>query len=319
MPPTRLTLASLTLPQKLLVLVILGTVGSGYLAALANTFAQVAGSDGRQSVTLADFPSVAKERGLAALAGEIERSLGKEDVVRRYHGLGSGVTRLQAALDGTMKPKILEELTKGTTGDEATIKLAEELRQMLIDWSRLDRPLREQAYRAGVPVTADGAANLVKFQELATRKAKMPKVEPVIAHTLRDYCVTCHSPGGDPQARTMPLETFEQVDAYCTEDHGMSLPQLAMTTHVHLLGFAVLFAMTGFLFSLTSYPEWVRILFVPWTLLFQMMEIACWWLAKTQVVFAAAIFYLGGIVGIGLLIQIVGVLWDLVRPRAPTT
>lgn len=318
--PHRLTLRSLSFPQKLLVLTILATVGLGYLAALANLFSQVAGADGNQTVSLAEFGSVARERGLSALMGEIENSLGKDDVIRRYHGSGAGVTRLEAALNGTMKEKISEQLGSDGQIDDATGKLAEELRQTLIAFSKLDRPLRKQAYEDGVPTNDEGAVDWAAFELVVNKKVnkKDAKIQPLITETLSEYCVGCHKPGGDSQAQSMPLETLEQVERYCVEDRGMSYPQLAMTTHVHLLGFSVLFAMTGFIFSLTSFPTVIRAIFTPWTLAFQIGEIACWWLAKSHVGFAVAIFYLGGLVGIGLLVQIGGSLIDLfARPSSP--
>jgi hypothetical protein len=90
---------------------------------------------------------------------------------------------------------------------------------------------------------------------------------------------------------------------------------LALTTHVHLLGFSVLFAMTGFLFSLTEFPWAMRLFFVPFTLAAQLVEIACWWLAKVDVVYAKMIFYLGPLVGLGLVVQSAGVLLDLLLRR----
>lgn len=95
----------------------------------------------------------------------------------------------------------------------------------------------------------------------------------------------------------------------------MSYEKLALHTHVHLLGFSMLFAMTGFLFSLTSYPLWLRLPFVPWTLGFQVIEIACWWLAKVDIHAAQAIFYLGPVISIGLAVQILGTLFDLLFRR----
>lgn len=305
----RLTLRELALPQKLLALVVLSTVGLGYLAALANLFANVAGADGRQTVVLEEIPALFQERGLGGVVTEIEKSLGKDDVVRRYHGSGAGVNRLEAALNGTMRGKILESLAGDDAPDEDTKALAEELRTMLIRWSHLEPPRRRETFEKGVPVNEEGALDWTALESEGDFER-----QPLVADTFQQYCASCHSGSGDPQARGFPLETFAQIDAYCVEDRGMSYAQLAMTTHVHLLGFSVLFAMTGFLFSLTSLPLWLRVVFAPWTLFFQICEIVCWWLAKTDVVFAEAIFYLGGVVGLGLLIQIVGCLADLVRP-----
>lgn len=318
----RLSLRSLSLPQRLLVVVILATVGIGYLAALANMFAQVAGADGAQTIQLGDIPTVYRERGISGVFKEIDRSLGKEDVVRRYHGHGAGVTRLEAALNGSMKAMIVEGMSsKDEPADEATLAAAENLRQALILWSHLPHPARRLAYDEGIAATGDGAPDLERlhrsFFEQSANKKDGTKREALISATLNDHCVKCHSPSGpEALARSFPLETFEQVDAYCVEDRGMSYAQLAMTTHVHLLGFSVLFAMTGFLFSLTSFPLWVRVVITPWVLGWQMVEIFCWWLAKSDPIFAEAIFYLGPLVGVGLLIQISGSLFDMVWPRS---
>ncbi len=71
------------------------------------------------------------------------------------------------------------------------------------------------------------------------------------------------------------------------------------------------------MFSLTSFPTFVRAVFVPWTLFFQVIEICCWWLAKSHVGFAYAIFYLGPLIGLGLGVQLLGTFIDLLirRPR----
>ncbi|HEY1860828.1 MAG TPA: hypothetical protein VGG61_10765, partial [Gemmataceae bacterium] len=94
---------------------------------------------------------------------------------------------------------------------------------------------------------------------------------------------------------------------------GMSLAKLAQSTHVHLLGFAVLWCLTGLLFAFTSYPAFIRAVFGPWTLIAQVADIACWWLAGDNPRFADAIMVTGGLVGLGLAIQLVGTSLDLFR------
>lgn len=317
-PGHRLTLRNLDLPQKLLVLTILATIGLGYIGALANLFSQMAAADGQQSVELADFAKIYREKGLRSLLQEIQSSLGMEDVIRTYHGTGAGATRLEAALNGTMRDKMLEYYASDDNPDEETKAQAEQDRLALITWSHLPRDRREKAYEEGVPLREDGAIDWAAFEAFFEKKDArdaLPELTPVIADAFNNACVTCHSGAGDDQARNLPLETFREVDGYCVEDRGMSFKQLALTTHVHLLGFSVLFAMTGFLFSLTSYSRLLRLIFVPWTLFFQLLEIACWWLAKSDVFFAKAIFYLGPIVGIGLGVQILGTFIDLLIRR----
>lgn len=324
-PPVRLQLRNLDFAQKLLVFVILATVGFGYLGALANLFAQHSGQDGVSTITLDEIPSFVREKGIGALFEEIHKSMGVQDAIKVYHGSGAGVTELESALNGTMKGMVLISMVGDQKPDPEEEKIANSLNQMLIQWSKLPESLRRQAYEEGIPTNDDGDPEMDRFVKLfgspipdeATKKeAEDVELVPLISDTFTDSCVRCHSPGSpDPQAKKIPLTTFDEVNAFCVEDHGMPLKQLALTTHVHLLGFSVLFALTGFIFSLTSYPSFIRILFTPWTLLFQLMEIACWWLAKVDIIFAYGIVYLGALVGIGLLIQVFGSLLDLLFRR----
>lgn len=441
-PRRRLLLRNLDFSQKLLVATILLAVGAGYLGALANLFQQHAGADGVATIKFDELYDSVKTKGAVATLNRVADSLGKQDVIRVYHGSGS--TRMEAALNGTMmekapdlersvliewsrlpepirkrtyqdglptkakkddpnaptqlemalkgsmKSKILEELAGKPEEADATQKaLADGLNQMLIGWSHLSADLRKQAYEQGVPLKESGVGDLDAFVAAAkaNKLAELKGREPIIKDTVQNNCVTCHAPGADDkaekyplgslaelekfcvpasttpepdfavlasllgpdakkdaftnvkrsplvtdilkqhctkchasgsndaQARNLPLATFDEVNGYCEKDRGMSFKQLALSTHVHLLGFSVLFAVTGFLFSLTSYPGLVRVVFVPWTLFFQIIEIVCWWLAKLDSLFAIAIFYLGPIVGIGLGIQLLGTLLDLIFRR----
>jgi hypothetical protein len=94
----------------------------------------------------------------------------------------------------------------------------------------------------------------------------------------------------------------------------MSLTKLAQTTHVHLLGFSMLYGLTGLLFAFTSYPVFLRVLLCPLPLLVQVLDIGCWWLARYDPVFAYAIPITGAIVALGLLLQIVLSLLDMYGP-----
>lgn len=92
---------------------------------------------------------------------------------------------------------------------------------------------------------------------------------------------------------------------------SMPLPRLAQTTHAHLLGFAMLFALTGLTFSFTSYPQAVRVVFAPLPLLAQVVEIGCWWLGRIDPLVAQLILVSGGLAAFGLAVQVLGGLWDL--------
>jgi hypothetical protein len=305
-PARRWKLRNLDVPQKLLVGVIVGTLLGGYLAALLNVFAQHAEADGKATIRIEEFLDTYKREGLGSLVGKIQESLGMQDVIRHYHGTGGG-TLLQAALDTSMRTMILDKMAKDQGKTPEANKQAEQLRMMLIRWSNLPDDVRKASYEEGTPVDDDGLP-IFDPQKLAAAD----KVT-VVKDAFQEYCVGCHSPSG--QVRQAPLTDYPSVVKYCVVDNGVSVKALAMTTHVHLLGFSVLFAMTGFLFSLTEFPWSMRLIFVPFTLAVQLVEIACWWLAKVDVFYAKMIFFLGPLVGLGLIVQSAGVLFDLVFRR----
>jgi hypothetical protein len=134
-----------------------------------------------------------------------------------------------------------------------------------------------------------------------------------------ERCVRCHqADGDDAQAAKFPLDKFEQIQQYARVDESagvMSLPALTQSTHAHLLTFAVLWAATGLVIAVSSYPAWIRNWLAPIVLVAQIADVACWWLARlegdTGVMFAKAIVVTGGIVGVGLGLQILLGLFDL--------
>jgi hypothetical protein len=185
-------------------------------------------------------------------------------------------------------------------------------RQVLLAWVRdgLKRDIFEAdsmsrpAQLAEHPITPDfvNADGTIKIKALFTER-----------------CVRCHQADGDDAAATKyPLNTFEQIQQYAkieTSAGIMSLPALTQSTHTHLLSFAMLWAATGLIIAFSSYPGWVRIWLAPIVLIAQVADIACWWLARLDgdigVMFAKSIVVTGGIVGVGVALQIVLGLFNL--------
>src|SRR5262249_19820999 len=111
-----------------------------------------------------------------------------------------------------------------------------------------------------------------------------------------------------------PLNNYEAIKVYLnpeTRGHGMSLKKLAQTTHIHLLGFAMLYSLTGLIFACTSYPGWMRLTLAPLPLLAQIVDIGCWWLARVDPAYAQVIILTGGVVAGSLFLQIVLSLFNL--------
>jgi hypothetical protein len=73
---------------------------------------------------------------------------------------------------------------------------------------------------------------------------------------------------------------------------------------VHLLGLAMLYGLTGLLFTFTGYPGWVRGVLGPLPLLAQVADIGFWWLARTDPAYAQAVIVSGAAVGLGVALQI---------------
>ena len=140
-----------------------------------------------------------------------------------------------------------------------------------------------------------------------------------IKSLFTERCIRCHQKDGDDaNAATYPLDKYEAIHKYVEAGPvgpTMSTIKLAQSTHAHLLSFAVLYMLTGVMFALTDYPGWLRLTLGPLVLVVQLVDIACWWLARLDGSlgehFALAIVWTGGIVGAGLAIQIVLTLFHL--------
>jgi hypothetical protein len=132
---------------------------------------------------------------------------------------------------------------------------------------------------------------------------------------LNTRCATCHAEDGrHEQARHIPLDTHERLQPFCQVQatrKAHTLPQLAQTTHVHLLGFAALYGLVGLVFTFTSYSGWTRGILGPFPLALQVVNIACWWLARADPAFARLIVTTGVLTAVGLGGQIACTLFDL--------
>lgn len=114
-----------------------------------------------------------------------------------------------------------------------------------------------------------------------------------------------------PEAPPAPaVETRESK----AKKRQLDVDALTQSTHAHLLTFSLLWAATGLVFAFTSYPGFIRFFIAPLVLIFQVLDIACWWLARLPDVgpyFALAIMGTGAIVGLGLALQIVLSLFNM--------
>lgn len=307
----RFLLRDLPLPARLTLGVFLVTVGLGYCSALVQLHFQHAG------------------------AGQLLPS--SADVVRHFHGTsGPPRSRLQMLIEAeeslpfTGSGSMSAAFTKRSEGWTSAIK--DLVRSKNLDEAAAEAELREERRGEQAAVLAWIAADIPQGDYDADNFT-IPddlKTQPLTAEyrdgnavriqtLLKDRCARCHAKDGDDQKATQfPMETYEQIKNYGTpipSGPRVSLEALAQTTHAHLLSFAMLFTFTGLLFALTNYPRWLRLLLSPLVLVVQVADIACWWLARLEgnigEQFALAIPITGGVVGVGLLLQIVLTLFHL--------
>ncbi len=126
---------------------------------------------------------------------------------------------------------------------------------------------------------------------------------------------------GEPKALTIQAKAPE-AKKRSAKSRQVSVEGLTQSTHAHLLSFAVLWTCTGLCFAFTTYPWWLRAVVSPIVLLAQVIDIGFWWLSRLDGIgpyFALGIFLTGGIVGGGLLVQIIGSVFNMYASRGKAT
>jgi len=323
-PASKFTLIDLPLPARLVLAAFLITVGIGYLSALVQLRVQHA-SNGEAMPGVEDVRRVF--HGVEGMS-RLERLL-TAPMTLPFNGEGQMQSAIMEPSEAEKKREVTALLNKDMAKQQAypdfkprskeeLAKLALQMRDgerlALIDWVKAGAPVgpyTKDEYSGTDKLRADLQLDdddnpLVTEQFVTKDNAGKNAVQIQLIFYTR--CVRCHreSAGGFPAQ--FPLDSYDNLKPYTSVEKpsGMSLPKLAQSTHVHLLGFAVLWCMTGLIFACTGLPGWIRAIFGPWTLIAQVADIACWWLAGTDVRFADAIMVTGGLVGLGLSIQILG-------------
>jgi hypothetical protein len=309
----RFTLRELPLAAKLVVAVFLCSVGLGYFSALVQLHLRHGSRNGEPLPGASDVverfaglkkagPVADKSRIEELIMGQIDGEMTAESMGPAFFAKSSGYAK-----------------ECRDRGKEVVDKEREGERQMLRAWVRSDRAVREKAYAENkFPVPAELSSQTVT-EDLFDKDAKTVKVKDLI--DVR--CGKCH-PGDHPPSmenykELEPLIDVPKADEVLTggwvrSNRQMSVDALTQSTHAHLLSFSMLFALTGLAFAYTSYSRPLRLIFAPLVLIAQVVDIACWWLARVPgpgPYFATAILFTGGVVGVGLGVQIVATVFDL--------
>jgi len=324
-PTARFVLRDLPLTARLTIATFLICVGIGYLTALVQLHFQHAspgnlfptaedarlifhGPTGKPVSTIERLVAADEELNFNA-SGQMSKAFTaksngwKKAINEKAKDLAGGNRR--AAFDQKELDRAEAELRKEREGE----------RQAFLYW--LQTGLSKADYEKDNLCPSGEAANQPITKEFLVAGDDGKPMEPravKIKSIIDARCVRCHAKDGDDsKAAEIPLDTFEAIAKYAKvkEAGGMSLTKLAETTHVHLLGFSMLYGLTGLLLTLTSYPGWLRFVLGPWVLIAQVVDIACWWLARGNPVYADAIRFTGMAVGAGLFAQIVLTLFNL--------
>jgi hypothetical protein len=323
-PAPRPTLLDLPFVPRLVIALFLISVGIGYFSALVQLHFQAA----RPGKLLPDMDDAARiYNGDPKGKSQLERLMTQDENLP-FNGSGSmsaAFTLRSAGWKGAISRRAKEEKKEKEDKGEKDVKLdlkeAEKHlraerdgeRLAVVAWIEAKTP--QQAYDDdNFPLPPELAKHAIgqKFQV----GGEQPAVK--IKTIFEDRCVRCHAEGKGGPASEASLESYDDLKTYCdvaSRGHGMSLTKLAQTTHVHLLGFSMLYGLTGLIFAFTRYPGWLRFVLAPLPLIAQVADISCWWLARYDPVFAHTITITGAIVAGGLFLQIVLSLFSLFGKR----
>ena len=307
--PNRFLLRNLSLASRLVVAVFLVSVGIGYLSALVQLHLHHA-RPGRLLPGTDD--AVTMYYGRTGMS-QFERLL-VVDEGKPFNGSGTmrqAFTTKSAGWIGAISRRAKEKNLSLRQAEEELRSEREGERLAVLDWLRAgaSRAAFEQDNHVlSAPLAKQTITH--QFVERGADRTKRVKIATIVA----TRCARCHSESKSGSAAECPLDTWEQIHEYCavqTTDGGTSVKKLALTSHVHLLGLAMLYGMTGLILTLTTYPAWVRTLLGPLPIVAQVVDIGLWWLGRVDPLYAKAVVFAGGAAALGLVLQIGLSLFDL--------
>ncbi len=329
--PRSITLGELPLSARLTLAVFLLSVGIGYVSALVQLHFQHA-TPGDLLPSPEDAIRVFHGDTGGQQKSKIEQLLPEDYQGKKMNGSGQMTAafynrsedykeaiaeraRELAKKQGAKKP---DQAIKGAATAEVDLERNGE-RLAMIAWVRAGA--KETEYNAdNFPLPPEIEKLPITRTMLVEQNGEIAEPRAVKIQTLfHDRCANCHQDGGE--AQNYPLTNFPEIKKYVSAktSEGMSMVKLAQTTHTHLLGFAMLYGLTGLILSFSSYPRLVRIVLCPLPLLAQIVDISFWWLARLPdphgPMFARWIVYSGAVVAVGLLLHIVLSLFNLFRVK----
>jgi len=104
-----------------------------------------------------------------------------------------------------------------------------------------------------------------------------------IRKIIDNRCVKCHN----SEASIPDFTRFDALKERAATDTGATIQSLVRVTHIHLLGIAFIFMFIGIIFCFAAgVSEPIKALAVAMPFIFQVTDIASWWLTKLSPHFA---------------------------------
>lgn len=319
-PPQRWTISDLPFAARLTLAAFLVSVGLGYFSALVNLHFQEATPG---NVLPDDKDVVVAYHGKSKMS-QMERVLTSHHALP-FNGSGSMKKVFMKPMRKFPKKEMerlaaemkldAKELKNHPILEEAFYKNMDGERVALAAWVRAGA--EREAYENDA-FKLEGKLKDLKITPAFVEIDQKGKRSVLIKKIFEARCTGCHSSGAGGPGSQYPLDDYEDIVTYTSpEVKGKSLAKLALTTHVHLLGFSMLYGLTGLILALTPLPGILRLPLAPLALVAQVVDISFWWLARLDEpngpMFAKGIMVTGAIVGASLGLQILLSLWCLFR------
>jgi hypothetical protein len=333
-PTRRFTLRDLPFVARLVLAIFLISVGFGYLAALVQVKVQ-------QAAPGQFLPE--KKEVVATFHGEPGKSVLERLVTANENLPLTGTGSMRSAFthnsldwnDQVFEDRAFDKFASALPPDlkdeekqDKWDKLDAKEKKRKIDEAREETRKEREAEADALVAWIHGGADEASYENDSFTRPEALKDAPIVPKfvakdktgikirtLIRNRCARCHQEGREVPGA--PLVTWKQLHRYATlgDSGAMPMPLLAQSTHVHLLSLSMLFALTGIIFALSSWPGIIRFLIAPLALIAQVVEITLWWLARLPdpagTKFAECIYYIGPVIGASLGLQIILSLFSL--------
>jgi hypothetical protein len=225
---------------------------------------------------------------------------------------------------GTMRPAFTDQsigwqsLTQPMTAEEkaALMEQREGERRAVLAWVRSG--LSQEAYQTD-DFHVGGAidAHPITAGYLVTDRRSPEQGVPVrvrIRSILADRCVTCHGENGrNEHARWIPLEKYADIERQSRPEAVAEFrPAWFIASLIAVLPLA---AVAGPLFYLTNTPLRTRLFFTSLPCAALVVAVGCWLLGRPGTYFIHLLLGASALAAIGVLIQIVGSVGDLLAKK----